>query len=256
MFAADAATGDWVNAGVAVGVAVLAVWVLRRFVFTPRSRKLTEAVLRGELTPTTDTRLRLLERALYALILTAGIAIALSSFDGVRVIGRTLLTSGAIAAAILGFAARQTLANVVAGLMIAVTQPLRLGDHLAFEDHSGVVEDVSLSYTTLCTGNGTRVLIPNEKLASGVLRNDSLVELHVRPEVALWLPPQADADAAMAAVHDATGADVSVAEVTPDGVRLAVTGEAVHPAARGGREVELRAAGLKRLRAEGLLPTA
>jgi small-conductance mechanosensitive channel len=246
-------TQQWIGAGVALASAFAVLWVIRLVFFTPRARKLAEAVLRGEIKPEVDTRLRLLERAVYALVLVIGIAIALSQFDGVRTLGHALLTSGAITAAIVGFAARQTLANVVAGLMIAVAQPVRLGDHVGFEEHAGVVEDVTLSYTTLRTGNGVRVVIPNEKLAAGVLRNESLVDAPVGPEVSLWIAPDGDAARAVAVVEEATGADVSVAEASPEGIRLSLTAAAVAPPDRAAREAELRAAGLARLHAEGLL---
>jgi small-conductance mechanosensitive channel len=211
-------------------------------------------VLRGELSPEADTRLRLIERLIEAAIVIAGIAIALSKFEEVRSIGRALLTSGAIAAAVVGFAARQTLANVVAGLMIAVTQPLRLGDHVGFEDDYGVVEDVTLSYTTLRTAGGSRVVIPNEKLAAGVLRNDSVVDAPVAPDVSVWIAPDADAGRAVEVLRDETDAAVSVAEATATGVRLAVGGPAVAPVDRSAAEAQLRLRCLERLRAEGLLP--
>jgi small-conductance mechanosensitive channel len=249
-----ATTTQWIGAAVTLGLTIATLWVIRTVFFTPRARRLAEAVLRGEINPEIDTRLRVLERAIYALVLTIGIAIALSSFDGVRVIGRALLTSGVITAAIVGFAARQTLANVIAGLMIAITQPLRLGDYVGFEEHYGVVEDVTLSYTRLRTGNGTRVVIPNEKLAAGVLRNDSVIDAPVQPEVSVWIAPDADAARAVEVLREATGADVSVAEAVPQGVRLALGGPAVSPPDRAAREAELRAAALERLRAEGLLP--
>jgi small-conductance mechanosensitive channel len=252
-----AATSQWVGAGVALGTALLVLWVIRTVFFTPRTRRLAEAVLRGELTPEVDTRLRLLERAVYALVLTVGIATALSQFDGVRDIGRALLTSGAIAAAIVGFAARQTLANVVAGLMIAITQPLRLGDHVAFEDHSGVVEDVTLSYTTLRTGAGSRIVIPNEKLTSAVLRNDSLVDAPVAPEVSVWIAPDADAARALEVLADEEqGLTATIAEATPEGIRMTVTAPAVAPPDRGPREAEMRAVCLAHLHAQGLLPAS
>jgi small-conductance mechanosensitive channel len=251
-----AGTDQWVGAGVAIAASLAALWLIRLVFFTPRTRKLAEAVLRGELNPEVDTRLRLLERAVYALVIVTGIAIALSQFDGVRTLGHALLTSGAITAAIVGFAARQTLANVIAGLMIAVAQPVRLGDHVGFEDYVGVVEDVTLSYTTLRTGSGVRIVIPNEKLTAGVLRNESLVDPPVKPEVSLWIAPDADAARAVTVLAEATDAAVSVAESTPEGIRLSLSAAAVAPPDRPGREAELRAAGLARLHAEGLLRRA
>jgi small-conductance mechanosensitive channel len=247
-----ATTSQWIGAAVSLGTALALVWALR-FLFERRARRLAASVLRGELTPEADTRLRLIERLVYATILTIGIAAALSKFDAVREIGRALLTSGAIAAAVIGFAARQTLANVVAGVMIAVTQPLRIGDWVDFEEHYGVVEDITLSYTVVRTGADQRVIIPNEKLASGVLRNDSLVSAPVAVDVSVWLPATGDAEKAIEVLEAETGGSVSVAEAVPWGIRLAVGGEAVAPPDRAMREAELRRACLRRLRAEGLL---
>src|SRR4051794_9246113 len=248
-----AGTDQWVGAGVALGVSLLVVWALRFFV-ERRARRIAQAVLRGELSPQVDTRLRLLWRLVYAAVLAAGIAIALSNFEAVREVSRALLASGAIAAAVVGFAARQTLANVIAGIMLAVTQPLRVGDFVAFEDHYGAVEDVTLSHTTLRTAAGARVVVPNERLAAGVLRNDSLTDAPVAPDVSVWIASDADAGRAVAVLEEATELPVSVAEATATGVRLSVAGAPVSPPDRAPREAELRLTCLRRLHAEGLLP--
>jgi small-conductance mechanosensitive channel len=250
-----ATTADWVTAGAALAVALLLAFAVR-VLFRRRARRVAAKVLGGRFTAEADTRLRLIERLLEAVIIVAGIAIALSKFEEVRVIGRTLLTSGAIAAAILGFAARQTLANVVAGVLIAIAQPLRLGDHVGIEDDRGVVEDVTLSYTILRTGGGTRIVIPNEKLAASVLHNDSLVDEPVALDVSVWIAPDADAGRAVEILQAETGGAVTVAEAAADGVRLAVGGESVPPGARAGLEADLRLRCLRRLHAEGLLPHA
>ena len=83
-----------------------------------------------------------MRRLIYAVIVLIGIAIALSGFTGLSKLATSLLASGAIAAAIIGFAARQTLANFIAGIMLAITQPIRVGDWVTFEGNYGVVEDV------------------------------------------------------------------------------------------------------------------
>ena len=145
--------------------------------------------MRGELSPETDTRLRFIRRLVYAVIILIGVAVALAQFDGINRLAASLLASGAIAAAILGFAARQTLANFVAGIMLAVTQPLRVGDWVFVEDQYGVVEDIRLNYTFLRTLGGQQIVIPNEKLASGILRNDTLGDgRRSALDVHLWLP--------------------------------------------------------------------
>ena len=85
-----------------------------------------------------------------------------------------MLASSAVLGLVVGFAARSTLANFVAGVMIAINQPVRLGDRVAIADVEGIVEDVGLTYTRLRTPDNRRVLIPNEELAnSRVVEHDA-----------------------------------------------------------------------------------
>jgi len=201
----------------------------------------------------TGTRLRFVRRLLTAVILLTGLAVALSGFTGINRLAASLLASGVIAAAIFGFAARQVLANVIAGIMLAVTQPLRVGDWVTFDGNYGEVEDVRLNYTILRTPGDQRIVIPNEKLASGVLKNDTLEVDRVGLDVAVWVPPEADAERAIAALEDETGHEVTVDEAVPWGVRLAVGADPVSPPERAAREAALRRRCLDRLRREGLL---
>jgi small conductance mechanosensitive channel len=244
--------GDWaVVIGALVGALILAFFVDR--VLSRRTAKLAEAVKHGHVSRETATRLRFIRRVVYSVILLVGVAIALSQFRGVDEVAASLLASGVVAAAIIGFAARQTLANFVAGVMLAITQPLRVGDWVTFEDHYGLVEDVRLNYTVLRTAGETRLVIPNERLAAGILQNDTLLVDAVGLDVAVWIPPGADAARALELLREESGADVSVAETVPSGVRLAVGGDPVPPRERPAREADLRARCHARLRAEGLL---
>jgi small-conductance mechanosensitive channel len=243
----------WASVAVPIAVAVLFAFVLDR-VLSHRARDLAKTVIRGEISPETGTRLRFVRRLSEAVIIVIGVAIGLSHVNGVDRLAASLLASGAIAAAILGFAARQTLANFVAGVMLAITQPLRVGDWVFFEDEYGAVEEIRLTYTYLRTLAGQRVVIPNERLASGILRNDTLIDGVVGLDVHIWLPPEADAVRAVELLEEETGQTVTVAETTVEGVRLGVGGERCAPPDRAAREAALRLQCLGRLRSEGLLP--
>jgi small-conductance mechanosensitive channel len=247
-----ATTEDWIWAGVSLLVAIVVAALVNRLL-ARRGMKLAHAVARGELRPEIDTRLRYLRRLLVSGILLVGIAVALLQFGGLNKLAASLLASSAIAAAIIGFAARQTLANFVAGIMLAITQPLRVGDWVTFDEQYGVVEDVRLNYTVLRTPADARLLIPNEKLASGIIRNDTLITPQIRLDVALWLPHGTDAARAVDVLAEETGADVAIAETTPEGIKLSVGGDPVPPADRARLEAELRLRCLRRLQAEGLL---
>ena len=88
-------------------------------------------------------------------------------------------------------------------------------------------------------------MIPNEKLAGGMLKNDTLAR-RGRARRVVWLPPEADAELAIAALRGRDGQDVTVAEAVPWGVRLAVGGDPVPPAdgpARGALRRQCLAAG-------------
>jgi small-conductance mechanosensitive channel len=240
----------WFSAALSLAVALAIATLVDRAL---RGRVVRATVQRTGISREADTRLRFVRRLIYATIVLIGLAVALSYFASVGRLAASLLASGAIAAAVVGFAARQVLANFVAGIMLAVTQPLRVGDWVTFEGHYGVVEDVRLNYTVLRSPADQRIIIPNERLASGVLRNDTLAVDHVALDVAVWLPAEADVERAIEALRDETGQEASVAEALPWGVRLAVGGDPVPPPEKATREAELRRACLRRLRTEGLL---
>ena len=142
---------------------------------------------------------------------------------------------------------------MVAGIMLAITQPLRVGDWVTFEENYGVVEDVRLNFTVLRTATDQRVVIPNERLAAGILRNDTLGADAIGLDISVWLAHGADTARALAALEEETGSEATIAEVTPEGVRIAVGGEPAPPPQKGPRQAELRARCLDRLRSEGLL---
>jgi hypothetical protein len=96
-------------------------------------------------------------------------------------------------------------------------------------------------------------VIPNERLASGILRNDTLESGEVGLDVSLWLPAGADVPRALDALREETGQTVTIAESAPEGTRLAVGGERVPPPERAEHEADLRERCLRRLRAEGVL---
>ena len=252
MLAADSGIDvtAWVNAGASLLVAfTLATLLDRAF----RGRAARVAAERTGLSREGATRLRFVRRLLYATIVAIGIFVALSGFTGLSNIATSLLASGAIAAAIIGFAARQTLANFIAGIMLAVTQPIRVGDWVTFEGNYGVVEDVRLNYTILRTQTSQRIVIPNEKLAGGIMKNDTLATEVVNLDVSVWIPPETDVERAISVLEQETEQEVSVAEAVPWGTRLAVGSDPVPPPERAPREAALRRQCLSRLRQEGLL---
>jgi small-conductance mechanosensitive channel len=245
---------DWIRAAVIFAVFLLVAFVFDRW-FAARGRRIADRMMPGGVTQQADTRLRFLRRLIWLVLLVVGALIALSQFDGLGRVAGSFLASTALVAAIVGFAARQTLANLVAGIMLTVSQPLRVGDWVTFEDNYGVVEDVRLNFTVLRSLSEQRILIPNERLAGGILRNDTLESGVVGLDVSLWLPAGTDVPRALDVLREDSRQTVTVAETAAEGTRLAVGGEQVPPPERAEHEAELRERCLRRLRAEGLLGT-
>ena len=217
-------------------------------------RAVSHWAARAELNPAVDARVRFIRRLVTVGICLLGVLFALSEFGGLNKLAAGLLASSAIVAGIVEFAARQTLANLIAGVMLTIAQPVRIGDQVTIQDETGVVGDVRLNYTVLRTAEGRHLLIPNERLASEAIRNDTILDDRVRPEASVWLPPVADTDIAVPSLASIEqGLVVRVAEMTPDGVRIALMAEPVPAPQRAAREADLRAAALRALRGAGLL---
>ncbi len=102
--------------------------------------------------------------------------IVLSQFTEFKRLATGVLASTAVIGLIVGFAAQHTIANMVAGIQIAVSQPIRIGDRIRFEDCEGRVTDITLSYTYLDPGDGSSIVIPNQLLVEGTIHNRSTAE--------------------------------------------------------------------------------
>jgi small-conductance mechanosensitive channel len=155
--------------------------------------KLADAAMRRvQLRAGAETRYRVLRRAVTALIIVIAVLSALLVFPQVRSVAGALLASGAVIAIVVGFASQRTLGNFVAGILIAFTQPLRLGDRVTFDGTEGVVEEITLTYTFIRADDDTRLVVPNEKLASDTIRNATIVQRAQRAEITVQLPLSSD----------------------------------------------------------------
>lgn len=99
--------------------------------------------------------------------------LALSQFTELHRLATGLLASTALVVAVVGFAAQRTLSNLIAGIQIAVSQPIKIGDRITFEEREGRITDITLSYTYVDPGDGSSVVIPNQLLVEGIVHNRS-----------------------------------------------------------------------------------
>jgi small-conductance mechanosensitive channel len=130
----------------------------------------------SQVSRSTKTRLRLLRRVAILVVVVVLGAIALAQFTELERLATGVLASTALLAAIIGFAAQNTIANAVAGVQLAVAQPIKIGDRIRYEEVSGRVIDITLSYTYVNPGDDSSVVIPNQLLVEGVVHNLSTGE--------------------------------------------------------------------------------
>jgi len=199
------------------------------------------------------TRLRVVRRLVFVVILLVGVSLALNQFTNLEKLTTGLLASSAVLAIVLGLAARQVLANPLAGIMLAITQPIRIGDEITIDEETGRVDDLTLSYTFVNTGDGRLMVIPNEQVVSSVVFNRSTGDQTAPAAASVWLPPGADVQAARNALAPLEATGIELAEITADGLRLVVHGpEGTARTLVAGEEAALRERAHQLLRGAGL----
>src|SRR6478672_11586172 len=156
------------------------------------ARLVDNAMNRRTLAPEAATRYRIVRRVVMSTIVFVGVFSALLIIPQVRAIAGGILASGAVLGLVIGFAAQRTVGNFIAGILIAFSQPLRLGDEVEVEGGRGVVEEIGLTYTWVRLPDGDRLVIPNEKLVSETLRNSTIRSPNKLAEVTVHVPLDAD----------------------------------------------------------------
>ncbi len=131
---------------------------------------------------------------IFAMIL-GSIWIGLSEFTNMEGLGTTLLTSAGIAGVIIGIAAQPILGNIIAGVQVAVTQPVRIGDTVMMEGDWTTIEDLRYTYAVLKTWDERRLIVPMRHLITEVVENWSHTEAHQTCVVYLYVDYGADIDA-------------------------------------------------------------
>ena len=106
------------------------------------------------------TQARVLARSAMTIVLIAGAAMALMTFPGARQVGASLLASAGVLGIIGGLAARPVFSNLIAGLQLALAQPLRLDDVLIVNGEWGRVEEITGTYVVLALWDERRMIVP------------------------------------------------------------------------------------------------
>jgi small conductance mechanosensitive channel len=220
-------------------------------VTTVVARLVDRRIARRDLPPEAITRYRILRRSITTAIFFVGILSGLLVIPQVRAVAGGILASSAVIGIIVGFASQRTLGNFVAGLLIAFTQPLRLGDEVVIDGTRGVVEEIGLIYTFVRTEEDDRLVIPNETLASDTIRNSTIRSREKVAEVTVQVPLSTDLGAVVDRLKRATDAEVFVRDLAGQAT-VVVRARAANEAEAERLERDLRLRAHEGLRADGV----
>jgi len=158
--------GRWLDGSLRmlhIGLTACFIWLLVRAVAAGE-----QAILRDHPMEVADnlearrvqTQTRVLSRVLMGAIILVGISLILLTFPMVRQIGTALLASAGIIGLVAGIAAKPVFGNLIAGLQIALTQPIRLDDVVIVEGEWGRVEEIGSSYVVVRIWDERRMVVP------------------------------------------------------------------------------------------------
>jgi small-conductance mechanosensitive channel len=107
-----------------------------------------------------ETQVRILKRLAITVIIVLAVGVTLMSYEGFRQYGASLLASAGVAGLVIGLAAQKMLANLLAGIQIAITQPIRLDDVVVVENEWGRIEEITLTYVVVRIWDLRRLVLP------------------------------------------------------------------------------------------------
>ncbi|WP_197911754.1 mechanosensitive ion channel family protein [Kineobactrum salinum] len=133
------------------------------------------------------TQARVIGRSVQLIVLLVGVAIMLMTFPGVRAVGASLLASAGLVGIVAAVAAQPMLSNLMAGLQIALSQPIRIDDVLIVEGEWGRVEEITGTYVVLAIWDSRRLIIPLQWFIQHPFENWTRRTAELLGTVFLWL---------------------------------------------------------------------
>ncbi len=134
-----------------------------------------------------QTQTRVLGRCVNLMILVIGLAAMLLTLPGARQIGASIMASAGLLGLVAGFAAKPVLGNVIAGLQIALTQPIRIDDVLIVEGEWGRVEEITGAYVVIRIWDERRLVVPLQWFIENPFENWTRTTSQLIGTVFLWV---------------------------------------------------------------------
>lgn len=142
-----------------------------------------------------QTQTRVLSRIACGAVLIAGLAFILMTFPRARQLGASLLASAGVAGLVVGIAARSVFSNLLAGLQIALAQPIRIDDVLIVEGEWGRVEEITATYVVLKIWDERRLIVPLSWFIDHPFQNWTRTTSDILGTVLIWVDYSMPVDA-------------------------------------------------------------
>lgn len=192
-------------------------WIISRF-----SRTLVIFFLRRRFTKETfgETRLKFTRNSLRFVLGLIGVLIILFTVPTFREKVGYIFSGAGILAAIIGFAAKDAISNLIAGLFIVLFRPFRIGDYIKLEKGSmGIVEDITLRHTVIITFDNKRLIIPNSVISTESVINFTIQDKKIISFSDFMIGLESDIDLVKSIIsEEASKLDFVIDNRTPKGV--------------------------------------
>ncbi len=243
----DEATAGWADSLLGLAVAVAVGWTITRKVAAAFDVQLEGALPSDEdlLLRRRRTQLAVFRRMAVSAGVVFTVGVVLTAIPAVRAVGLSLFASAGVAGLVIGIAARPAVSNLIAGLQIALTQPIRIGDAVTVEGQFGRVQEITATYVTIQTWDQRSLVVPLSHFLEKPFLNWTKDSAELLDTVFLYLdhaaPVQAIRDEVARLVADAPQWDGRVAKVSVTAAKEAcIEVRVLLSAADGSRMFDLR----------------
>jgi len=175
---------------ITLGIIAVIVWLGLRFVDAGRQvifKRHPIQVSDNRTARKIHTQTQVLVHTLSFFVILFGIAAMLMTFPGAKQIGASLLASAGLAGLAVGFAAKPVLGNLIAGLQIAITQPLSLDDVVIVENEWGRIEEITSTYVVIKIWDERRLIVPLQYFIENPFQNWTRESTQLLGSLFLWV---------------------------------------------------------------------
>ncbi|EAQ28280.1 small-conductance mechanosensitive channel [Erythrobacter sp. NAP1] len=184
------------------------------------------------------TRVAVLSRIVVFAIVVITVGLMLFSIPSVRAIGTTMLASAGLAALAIGAAAQPALKSLIAGVQVALTEPMRIGDLVKVDGDTGRVEEIHMSFVTVRTWDDRVLVVPTSRFLDETFENWSRLDETLTGTVFMHLDPITDVAPIRAEferyvetheLFDGRNHGLAVTEAYPESLELRIVVSAENP---------------------------